>query len=95
MQSYRYRGNDKKCKEVVDSLGFDGCINYKTGNLLKTLKNAAQRECLYFDNVGGHILEAVLVRMQNRGRIVCCGAISQYSSSYRVKECSWFLIQSD
>ena len=75
-------GNDKKCKEVVDSLGFDGCINYKTGNLLKDLKeHCPEGISLYFDNVGGHILEAVLVRMQNRGRIVCCGAISQYESS--------------
>ncbi|MDC3081048.1 NADP-dependent oxidoreductase, partial [Paracoccaceae bacterium] len=71
-----------KCKEVVGSLGFDGCINYKNGNLLKDLKEMCPTGIsLYFDNVGGHILEAVLVRMQNRGRIVCCGAISQYESS--------------
>ena len=75
-------GNDVKCKEVVDSLGFDGCINYKNGNLLKDIKELCPEGIsLYFDNVGGHILEAVLVRMQNRGRIVCCGAISQYESS--------------
>ncbi len=75
-------GSYKKCKEVVDSLGFDGCINYKNGNLIKDLKgHCPEGISLYFDNVGGHILEAVLVRMQNRGRIVCCGAISQYESS--------------
>ena len=75
-------GNDEKCKEVVDSLGFDGCINYKNGNLLKDIKELCPEGIsLYFDNVGGHILEAVLVRMQNGGRIVCCGAISQYESS--------------
>ena len=75
-------GSDEKCKEVVGSLGFDGCINYKNGNLLKDLKEMCPTGIsLYFDNVGGHILEAVLVRMQNRGRIVCCGAISQYESS--------------
>ena len=75
-------GSDKKCREVVDSLGFDGCINYKNGNLLKDLKEMCPKGIsLYFDNVGGHILEAVLVRMQNGGRIVCCGAISQYESS--------------
>ena len=75
-------GNDVKCKEVVDSLGFDGCINYKNGNLLKDIKELCPEGIsLYFDNVGGHILEAVLVRMQNGGRIVCCGAISQYESS--------------
>ena len=75
-------GSDKKCREVVDSLGFDGCINYKNSNLLKDLKEMCPKGIsLYFDNVGGHILEAVLVRMQNGGRIVCCGAISQYESS--------------
>ena len=75
-------GSDEKCKEVVGSLGFDGCINYKNGNLLKDLKEMCPTGIsLYFDNVGGHILEAVLVRMQSRGRIVCCGAISQYESS--------------
>ena len=75
-------GSDVKCREVVDSLGFDGCINYKNGNLLKDLKEMCPKGIsLYFDNVGGHILEAVLVRMQNGGRIVCCGAISQYESS--------------
>ena len=75
-------GSDKKCREVVDSLGFDGCINYKNANLLKDLKEMCPKGIsLYFDNVGGHILEAVLVRMQNGGRIVCCGAISQYESS--------------
>ena len=75
-------GNDEKCKEVVDSLGFDGCINYKNGNLLKDIKELCPEGIsLYFDNVGGHVLEAVLVRMQNGGRIVCCGAISQYESS--------------
>ena len=75
-------GSDEKCREVVDSLGFDGCINYKNGNLLKDLKEMCSKGIsLYFDNVGGHILEAVLVRMQNGGRIVCCGAISQYESS--------------
>ena len=75
-------GSDEKCREVVDSLGFDGCINYKNGNLLKDLKEMCPKGIsLYFDNVGGHILEAVLVRMQNGGRIVCCGAISQYESS--------------
>ena len=70
-------GNDKKCKEVVDSLGFDGCINYKTGNLLKELKeHCPEGISLYFDNVGGPILEYALGNIAQKARVVMCGGIS-------------------
>ena len=75
-------GSDQKCSRVVQELGFDACINYKNGNLLKDLKS----ECpdgidVYFDNVGGSMLEVVLFRMNMKGRVVCCGAVSQYDGS--------------
>ena len=75
-------GGDAKCKKVVEELGFDGCIDYKNANLVRELKTLCPEGVdLYFDNVGGTVLEAVLIRMKNRGRIVCCGAVSQYESS--------------
>tara|TARA_B100000989_G_scaffold184885_1_gene139175 strand:- start:253 stop:1266 length:1014 start_codon:yes stop_codon:yes gene_type:complete len=74
-------GGDAKCKKVVEELGFDGCIDYKNANLVRELKTLCPEGVdLYFDNVGGTVLEAVLIRMKNRGRIVCCGAVSQYES---------------
>ncbi len=74
-------GGDVKCKKVVEELGFDGCIDYKNANLVRELKTLCPEGVdLYFDNVGGAVLEAVLIRMKNRGRIVCCGAVSQYES---------------
>ena len=74
-------GGDAKCIKVVEELGFDGCIDYKNANLVRELKTLCPEGVdLYFDNVGGTVLEAVLIRMKNRGRIVCCGAVSQYES---------------
>ena len=75
-------GSDEKCSRLVRELNFDSCINYKNGSLLNDLKT----ECpdgidVYFDNVGGSILEIVLFRMNMRGRVVCCGAVSQYDGS--------------
>ena len=75
-------GGDTKFKIVVEELGFDGCIDYKNANLVRDLKTLCPEGIdLYFDNVGGTVLEAVLIRMKNRGRVVCCGAVSQYESS--------------
>ena len=75
-------GGDTKCKKVVEDLGFDGCIDYKNANLVRDLKiHCPEGIDLYFDNVGGTVLEAVLIRMKNKGRVVCCGAVSQYESS--------------
>jgi len=75
-------GGDIKCKKVVEELGFDACIDYKNANLVRDLKTQCPEGIdLYFDNVGGTVLEAVLIRMKNKGRVVCCGAVSQYESS--------------
>ena len=71
-------GNDK-CRWLTSELGFDAAVDYKDGALFKALKAAAPSGIdVYFDNVGGDILEACLAQMNNRGRIACCGAISQY-----------------
>ena len=72
-------GGRDKCNWLTSELGFDAAVDYKHGALFKALKAAAPDGIdVYFDNVGGDILEACLAQMNNRGRIACCGAISQY-----------------
>ncbi len=74
-------GNDK-CNWLTSELGFDAAVDYKDGAVFKALKAAAPKGIdVYFDNVGGDILEACLAQMNNRGRIACCGAISQYDGA--------------
>ena len=75
-------GTAEKCAWLIDSLGFDAAINYKDDDVGKSLR----RECptgidLYFDNVGGPILDACLAQLAMRGRVVLCGAISQYNAT--------------
>jgi NADPH-dependent curcumin reductase CurA len=72
-------GGQEKCEWLTGALGFDAAVDYKGGNLFKALKAAAPQGIdVYFDNVGGEILEACLAQMNLRGRIACCGAVSQY-----------------
>lgn len=74
-------GGPEKCSHVTGELGFDVCIDYKAGNLFKDIRAACPDGIdVYFDNVGGEILETALNLMNERGRVVCCGAISQYDS---------------
>jgi len=75
-------GTDEKCKWLTETLGFDGAINYKT---TKNIDEDISRLCpegidIYFDNVGGKILNSVLTHIRIKARIVICGAISQYNS---------------
>src|SRR5207253_10258137 len=73
-------GSDEKCAVVEKELGFDACINYKTADLSAALKAACPRGIdVYFDNVGGAVLEAVLKRINLHGRILLVGLISQYN----------------
>jgi len=79
-------GGKNKCDYLINELGFDGAIDYKSENLATALK----RECpkgidVYFDNVGGEILDAALTRLRLRARVVICGAISQYNNKTAVK----------
>jgi NADPH-dependent curcumin reductase CurA len=72
-------GGKDKCGWLTAELGFDAAVDYKEGNVFKALKAAAPDGIdVYFDNVGGDILESCLAQMNNHGRIACCGAISQY-----------------
>src|SRR5229473_2149473 len=75
-------GGKDKCNWLTSELGFDAAVDYKDGAVFKALKAAAPDGIdVYFDNVGGDILEACLSQMNNRGRIACCGAISQYDGA--------------
>lgn len=74
-------GGEEKCKYVVEELGFDACVDYKAGNLRNQLKEACINGVdVYFDNVGGEILDTVLTLINLKARIVICGAISQYNA---------------
>jgi len=74
-------GGEDKCKYVVEELGFDACVDYKTGNLRGQLKDACPNGIdVYFDNVGGEILDTALTLINMKARIVICGAISQYNA---------------
>src|SRR5579884_2161155 len=74
-------GGPEKCRVVVDEFGFDACIDYKEGNLAAALKQHCPRGVdVYFDNVGGPILDAVLGRLAPKARVVLCGVISSYLS---------------
>ena len=75
-------GGAQKCAWVKDELGFDDAVDYKAETkLLKAIAAACPDGVdLYFDNVGGAVLEAALFAMNNRGVVVCCGAVSQYDT---------------
>ena len=75
-------GGPEKCKYIVDELGFDGAIDYKNEDLYSAIK----RECtdgidIYFDNVGGEMLNTALTQLNMHARIPICGAISQYNAT--------------
>ncbi len=75
-------GGARKCAYLTDELGFDAAIDYKSENLHVALGKACPRGIdVYFDNVGGDTLDAALARLAMHGRIVICGAISQYNNT--------------
>ena len=74
-------GGAEKCDWVTSELGFDACLDYRDPGFTKALKAACPNGIdIYFDNVGGKILERALNFMNEKGRVVCCGAISQYDT---------------
>jgi NADPH-dependent curcumin reductase CurA len=79
-------GGAEKCAFLVDELGFDSAVDYKAGDIRKPLKEACPSGIdVYFDNVGGEILDTCLALINLRARIVICGAISQYNNTTAVK----------
>ena len=85
-------GGAEKCRYLVEELGFDAAIDYKSEDVRKALR----RDCpdsvdVYFDNVGGDILDAALANLARHARIVLCGAISQYNNTTPIKGPSNYL----
>jgi hypothetical protein len=79
-------GGPAKCAWVVNELGFDACVDYKAGAVREGLKQQCPNGVdVYFDNVGGEILDTVLTRLARGARIVICGAISQYNNTAPVQ----------
>ena len=79
-------GGKDKCDWIVNDLGFDAAIDYKSEDVRKALKAAAPNGVdVYFDNVGGDILDIALSQINKNARIIICGAISQYNSTTGVK----------
>ena len=85
-------GGKEKCDYAVNELGFDACVDYKNQAVRNGLKEACPHGIdVYFDNVGGEILDIVLTKINLRARIVICGAISQYNNTTPVKGPSNYL----
>jgi NADPH-dependent curcumin reductase len=75
-------GSPEKCAYVVETLGFDACVNYKTGDLTSALKDACPSGAdVYFENVGGAVFAAVLNVINRGARIPLCGMISEYNAT--------------
>jgi NADPH-dependent curcumin reductase len=75
-------GGAEKCRYVVQELGFDAAIDYKSRDVAEGLREHCPKGIdVYFDNVGGEILDAALARLARHARVVICGAISQYNAT--------------
>ena len=75
-------GSDAKNARLVSELGFDGVANYRDGGFRQALKEATPDGVdVYFDNTGGSVLGSAIFRMNQGGRISCCGVVSQYDTS--------------
>jgi len=87
-------GGREKCDYVTRELGFDACVDYKTGELKSKLREACPKGIdVYFENVGGEMLDTILAQMNLFSRIVVCGMISQYNVTepYGVKNLRFVL----
>jgi len=85
-------GGKDKCDYMINELGFDDAIDYKSENVMLALRTKCPKGIdVFFDNVGGDILDAALVHLRMHARVVICGAISQYNATTRVKGPSNYL----
>jgi NADPH-dependent curcumin reductase CurA len=85
-------GGPEKCAWLVDELGFDGAIDYKAGEVASQLRTQAPDGVdVFFDNVGGEILDDVLARLARGARVVISGAVSQYNATERPRGPSNYL----
>ncbi len=85
-------GGPQKCSYIVNELGFDASIDYKSQDVKTSLAELSPKGVdVYFDNVGGEILDTVLLFLSRRARVVICGAISQYNNTTPVKGPSNYL----
>ena len=88
-------GSADKCK-WVESLGADVCLNYKESSFKQDLIKATDGFVeVFFDNVGGHILDLMFTRMKRQGRVAACGAIDEYNKSEKSGLKNWFEVISN
>lgn len=86
-------GGAQKCAWVVDHLGADICLDYKAASFEDDLRAATEGFVdVYFDNVGGAVLDAMLTRIKPHGRVAACGAVATYNSLGEVGVKNWFEI---
>lgn len=81
-EAWGIAGGAEKCRYLTDELGIGGAIDYKAGGVGAQLDKAGGFD-VYFDNVGGNLLDAVLTRMNHYGRIAVCGLLADYGSTAR------------
>ena len=75
-------GGPEKCAYAVDELGFDACIDHKAADLARSLANASPKGIdVYFENVGGKVLDAVIPLLNTNARVPVCGLVSQYNAT--------------
>jgi NADPH-dependent curcumin reductase CurA len=85
-------GGPEKCRYIVQELGFDAAVDYKAEDVKEALRQHCPRGLdVYFDNVGGDVLDAALTRLARGARIVICGAVSQYNRTGPAKGPSNYL----
>lgn len=86
-------GSDDKCRWLVDELGFDAAVNYKSDDMAKQLRAATPDGVdVYFENTGGPVQDAVFHRMNAHGRIVVCGMIADYNTATPAPGPNWLNI---